>query len=265
MHFIIQEFLAAHHVANLSPSDELKILKKKFWSDIHFNMFAIYITLTKGQRPSFKQFIKPTLGQRLNGFLTGTPVANRFYYDQVKSFHLFQCYFEAGDKEICRSIENSKIFSSKKIRINSIIDDDNMLRLSLHDVECLTIFLSCSSHKAWQILDLSYCYIQDYGIHILHYGLTSCDVIITRLDLTSNGLIELSSSAIIDIIIRLSCRVKELIIALNKTSIGENERLHCIISDPSSLLEMLNLNHTELSTIGAIKLFTAMSESKKLR
>ena len=163
LHFTIQEFLAAHHVANLSPSNELKILKKKFWSDIHFNMFAIYITLTKGQRPSFKQFIKPTLGQRLNGFLTGTPIANRFYYDQVKSFHLFQCYFEADDKEICRSIENSKIFSSKKIRINSIIDDDNMLRLSLHDVECLTIFLSCLSHKEWQILDLSYCYIQDYA------------------------------------------------------------------------------------------------------
>ena len=62
-HFTIQEFLAAHHVANLSPSDELKILEEKFRSDIHSNMFAIYITLTKGQRPSFKQFIKPSLGQ----------------------------------------------------------------------------------------------------------------------------------------------------------------------------------------------------------
>ena len=62
LHFSIQEFLAADHVANLSPSDELKILKEKFWSDIHSNLFAIYITLTKGQRPSFKQFIKPSLG-----------------------------------------------------------------------------------------------------------------------------------------------------------------------------------------------------------
>ena len=63
LHFSIQEFLAAHHVANLSPSKELKLLHEKFWSDIHSNMFAIYITLTKGQRPSFKQFIKPSLGQ----------------------------------------------------------------------------------------------------------------------------------------------------------------------------------------------------------
>ena len=71
LHFSIQEFLAAHHVANLSPSKELKILHQKFWSDIHSNMFAVYITLTKGQRPSFKQFIKPSLGQRFKGCVTG--------------------------------------------------------------------------------------------------------------------------------------------------------------------------------------------------
>ena len=71
LHFTIQEFLAAHHITSLSPSKELKILKEKFWSDIHSNMFAIYISLTKGQRPSFKQFIKPPLGQRLKAFLTG--------------------------------------------------------------------------------------------------------------------------------------------------------------------------------------------------
>ena len=43
LHFTIQKFLAAHHVASLSPSKELKILKEKFWSDIiiHSNMFAI--------------------------------------------------------------------------------------------------------------------------------------------------------------------------------------------------------------------------------
>ena len=70
LHFTIQEFLAAYHMTYLSPSDELKILKEKFWSDIHSNMFAMYITLTKRQRPSFKQFIKPSLGQKIKGFFT---------------------------------------------------------------------------------------------------------------------------------------------------------------------------------------------------
>jgi len=58
LHLSIQEYLAAHYITNLPPDEELRIIKDKFWSDIHFNMFSIYITLTKGQRPSFKHFFQ---------------------------------------------------------------------------------------------------------------------------------------------------------------------------------------------------------------
>ena len=71
LHLSIQEFLAAHHVASLSPSDELKILTEKFWDDIYSNVFTMYITLTKGKQSSFKAFIKPSLGQRFKGVITG--------------------------------------------------------------------------------------------------------------------------------------------------------------------------------------------------
>ena len=258
LHFTIQEFLAAHHVASLSPRKELKILKEKFWSDTHSNMFAIYISLTKGQRPSFKQFIKPSLGQRLKGFLIDAEqVQNRFLEDQVKCFRLFRCFFEAGDKEMCRSIENTKSlnFNNKTINLSNNT-------LSSSDVESVTVFLTCSSHKEWKELDLWRCYIRDHGVHILHRGLTSCDVTITALKLWSNDLTESSSSAISDITI--SCRVKILIINRNNT-IGEDERLYSIISDPSSMVEELYMNSTKLSSSGAIKLFTALSEDKKLR
>ena len=257
LHFTIQEFLAAHHVASLSPSKELKILKEKFWSDIHSNMFAIYISLTKGQRPSFKQFIKPSLGQRLKGFLTGEQVENRFLEDKLKCFRLFHCFFEAGDKEMCRSIENAK-----SLNCNSKIINLSNNTLSPSDVECVTVFLTCSSHKEWKKLNLWQCYIQDHGVHILHRGLTSCDVTIITLKLNSNGLTESSSSAISDITI--SCRVKILDIRNNNT-VGEDERLYSIISDPSSMLEGLYMYCTRLSSSAAIKLFTALSEGKKLR
>ena len=49
LHFSIQEYLAAHYIANLPAEEELRIIEDKFWSDIHFNMFSIYVTLTKGQ------------------------------------------------------------------------------------------------------------------------------------------------------------------------------------------------------------------------
>ena len=94
LYFSIQEFLAAYHVVSLSPSDELKILTEKLWSDAHSNMFNMYVTLTKGQRPSFKTFIEPSLGQRFKDFLTGKQVENRFLEDKVKCFHLFLCFFD---------------------------------------------------------------------------------------------------------------------------------------------------------------------------
>ena len=257
LHFTIQEFLAAHHVVSLSPSKERKILKEKFWNDTHSNMFAIYISLTKGQRASFKQFIKPSLGQRLKGFLTGEQVENRFLEDKVKCFHLFRCFFEAGDKEMCRSIENAKTldFSSKRMILWNT-------RLSPKDVECVTVFLTCSSHKEWEKLHLGDCYIQDHGVHILHRGLTNFSVTIISLWLWSNGLTESSSAAISDVTI--SCRVKQLSISDNNT-VGEDERLYSIISDPSSVLEELYMYKTKLSSNAAIELFAALSDSKKLR
>ena len=256
LHFTIQEFLAAHHVASASPSDELKILKDRFWSDIHSNMFTIYISLTKGQHPSFKQFIKPSLVQRVKGFLTGEQVENRFLKDRVKCFRLFRCFFEASDSEMCRCIENAKTlhFRSKKINLS-------LNTLSPSDVECVTVFLTCSSCKDWKELELWNCYIQDYGLHILHRGLKSCNVTITTLGLLNNGLTESSSSAISDITIR--CRVKKLFIAHNYI-LGEEERLYSILCDPSSMLEELYMSFTKLSSNGAIKLLTALSEGKKL-
>ena len=257
LHFTIQEFLAAHHVASLSPSKELKILKKKFWSDIHSNMFAIYISLTKGQRESFRHFIKPSLGRQLKGLLTGVHAENKFLEDKVKCFHLFRCFFEAGDMEMCRSIENAKSlnFSSKMMSLRDI-------RLSPSDVECVTVFLTCSSHKEWELLNLLYCYIQDQGIHILHRRLTSCGVVIRTLRLRYNGLNEYSFSAISDITIK--CRVKKLDISGNK-KVGEDQRLYSIVSDPSSALEELYICHAKLSSNAAIKLFDALRDSKKLK
>ena len=257
LHFTIQEFLAAHHVASLPPSKELKILKEKFWSDIHSNMFTIYVTLTKGQRASFKQFIKPSWGQWIKGFLTGECVERRFLEDIVKCFRLFRCFFEAGDKEMCKIIENAKSldFDSKTMRLCNI-------KLSSSAVECMTVFLTCSSHKKWKDIALDHCYIQDLGVYILHRGLVSCDTIIKTLRLQYNGLTKSSSSAISEIVIK--CRVKKLIINFNKT-ICEDERLYSIISDPSSVLEELSMQCTGLSSNAAIKLFAALSYGKKLR
>ena len=82
------------------------------------------------------------------------------------------------------------------------------------------------------------------------------------LELTDNDLTAASSFAISDLTI--SCRVKRLLISCNYT-VGEDDRLYRIITDDSSMVEELWMIRAKLSSIVVIKLFTALSEAKKLR
>ena len=81
IHFTIQEFLAAHYVSHLPPNEEVKVLESNFWSDAYFNTFSIYISLTKGQRSSFKQFLSD--GNK------AIAISPKFLKDQLKCLRLF--------------------------------------------------------------------------------------------------------------------------------------------------------------------------------
>ena len=248
LHFSIQEYLAAYHIANLPADEELKIIEEKFWSDIHFNMFSIYVALTKGQRPSFKHF--------LCGGNKSIIISDKFLDNQLQSIRLYHCFHEAGDVDICKTIERSVKFSDRKINLGPT-------RLTASDVECVTVFVTSSFHKEWVGLDLHECYIQDHGLHILHRGLLHCsNITIDKLGLNSNGLTTQSSSLISAITIK--CKLKELMITGNDT-IGDNEQLYSILSSPYTMLEVLNMRRTKLSTRGAIVLFTALKDNNKLK
>ena len=262
IHLSMQEFLAAHHVTTLPPSKELSILQENFWNNaVYFNMFDIYVALTNGQRPSFKQFLQqPSLIEKFKKLFTGREegpvgISKQFLNDKIKCFRMYRCFQEAGDITMCKSIEDATQLDKQQI-------DLHYTRLSPSDLECLTIFLTCSSHKEWKILNLLGCHIQDHGLQILQRRLRSSHVTIAKLVLTRNDLTAVSSSAISDLTI--NCRVKILSIGQNKT-VGEDDRLYRIITDDSSMVEELYMIHTKLSSSGAIKLFTALSEAKKPR
>ena len=248
LHFSLQEYLAAHHIANLPADEELIIIEQKFWSKLHFNMFSIYISLTKGQRPSFKLF--------LCGGNKAIAISDKFLNDQLRCFQLYRCFHEAGDDDICKIIERSVKFSDKMINLSKT-------RLTASDVENVTVFLTSSSHKEWAGLNLSHCYIQDHGLHILHHGLLHySDVTITTLRLRYNGLTIQSSSLISDITV--SCNVKMLWLNGNYT-IGEDEQLYSILTNPSTMLETLYMHDTQLSSTAAITLFNTLKDNNKLK
>ena len=244
IHFSIQEYLAAYCITRLPPLKELEILKDKFWLDNYLNTFTIYLALTKGQRPSFKNFIsdgKKTIN-----------ISQRFLNKCSFCFHLYHCLYEAGNKTMCESIAMAKIFDNKIIRKISPSSPTFM--------ECLTLFLTTSFHRSWVELYLDY--IQDYGFHILHRGLKGSGVTITELWLWHSGLTSLSSKLVSDIAI--SCKVKKLLLDGSKT-IGENEQLYSMLSHPSTTLEILSMYKTKLSSRAANILFTVLEQNSTLK
>ena len=249
LHFSIQEYLAAYYITNLEDDKEFRIIKEKFWSDFHFNMFSIYITLTKGQRPSLKYF--------LSGGNREINISDRFLNDNLLCFRLYRHFHEAGDTDICKTIELSKKFANKKIFLSGTI-------LTANDVESLTVFLTSSFNKEWVVIDLLNCYIQDHGLKVLHQGLCHCNngITIDVLWLENNGLTKLSSSLISEITVK--CKVKELWITDNE-NIGEDQQLYCMLNNPSAELEKLEMIGTKLSSQGAVSLFEALKSNSKLK
>ena len=248
LHLTIQEYLAAYCIiTELRPDEELCLLREQFWSDLHANMFAIYVTLTKGQRSSFKKFLSDGDDK--------IAISGRFLYDQLKCLRLYRCFKEAGDHKMCKSIEEAAIFKEKKIDLHS---NSNV---SATDLECVSLFLT-SSYRQWAELNLSGCHIQDRGLHIMHKSLSHCNCIIAKLWLNDNCLTKFSSSNISNIVLRY--KVKELRIIGNRT-IGECEELYTMLTHPSSMLALLNMNNTSLTPVGAKALFTAVKDSRKLK
>ena len=248
IHFAIQEFLAAHYISHLPPNEELKVIKANFWSDIHFNMFSIYISLTKGQRPSFKTF--------LSGGNKANAITDEFLKDQLKCLRLYRCFIEAEDHIMCKTIEQADIFKSKLIRLQGTT-------LTASDIECIAVFLTSSFNKEWKELNLNYCHIQDKGLNILYHTLHhSSDITIDILWLLNNCLTSQSSFLISELTVKY--KIKGLGIDGNHT-IGEDQQLYSMLTNPSSELRLLYMMGTSLSSGGAKELFTALKDNNKLK
>ena len=248
IHFTIQEFLADHYISQLPSNEELEVIEKKFWSGIHLNMFSIYISLTRGQRTSFKKF--------LSGGNDEITISDKFLRDPLKCLHLYHCFNEANDHVMCHSIEHAEIFSQKEINLIG-------RPLTGSDLECLSLFLASSLNKKWERLGLINCQIQDKGLNILYRGLCHSDnIFIDELWLENNSLTAQSSSLISNFTV--NCKVKVLWLTGNH-KIGDNEQFYSMLTNPSNVLEQLYMRFTSLSAKSAIYLFTALKTNNKLK
>ena len=157
---------------------------------------------------------------------------------------------------MCYTIEQAKAFHNKVISLWSTT-------LLSNDMECLSLFLNSSSNKEWKALNLSTCNIQDKGLNILCHVLRHIsNVTINVVVLNYSGLTTQSSSLISELCVK--CRVTTLVIDGNYT-IGENQQLYYMLTDPATTLEELYMRATQLSSRGAIYLFTALKDNIMLK
>jgi len=248
VHLAVQEYLAAYYIfTDLQQYEKIDLFREIFWYDCHANMFFMYVSLSKGQQYSFKEF--------LSGGSDRIAISDEFLRDELKSLYLFRCFKEVKDDRMCKAIENSAIFNRKEINLSHT-------NLSATDLESVSFFLHSSFNRKWVKLDLWECNIQDFDIHIIHKYLIHNDCTISRLKLRDNGITKLSSSFISGIV--LSCKVEVLHLSGNHT-VGENEQLYAMLTHSSSVLTELYMNHTSLSCHAARLLFSAVKDAKKLK
>ena len=171
VHFSVQEFLAAYHITCLTHHKEFWALKENFMSKFYANTFTIYVGMTKGQRPAFKQYLNGSgdwtaymygmLGRLspLSIYSSGE-INPELLKNKRTCFRLFRCFYEADNEVLCRTIEAD--YSASTISVSEVLPPS--------DVECLGLFLG--NRDNWESFSFSDHCIDDVGFRI-HQLLTS--------------------------------------------------------------------------------------------
>ena len=155
VHFSIQEYVAAYYIATLPQVELLGLLKRTFWNFRFINAWIMYVGITGGKDPTFKDFLSGK--SYFLGGLFGSSLSNEIKRDKIKCLHLLHCLAEA---------EHDLLSSVESIFEDGIIDLSHQT-MSPHNMRTLAVLLLRSHNKQWRKLDLSYCDLNK----------TSCDIL----------------------------------------------------------------------------------------
>ena len=243
VHFSIQEFLAAFYVSSINDEVEFKVLQEAFWTGTHHNMWVIYMGITKGQKIAFKRFL---CGDNLE---TST-ISPEFLETSRRCFHLYECFDEAEDHNMCCQIDQAQVFNGGRI-------NTSMLTLTPRELKSLCVFLTKASIRQWNELSLSSCNIGDTGCSTLEAALTKNSPSIESIRLEDNQLTALSTEKIIKI--ATVCNIKLLDLRWNELQDSEWTAL----TENTSLLSII-LDECNLKVTGTKNLLAAVTKNKSI-
>ena len=256
IHSSVREFIAAYQISRLPYRKGLRFIKNNFFSDFHFNAFAMYVGITKGQSASFKRFLS-TYGKSIFSFFpfNSNKIAKKFLKDERTCLRLFQCFHEADDTESCRNVTET-FHARRKIEFCEHVYD----AFPFSEIQCLGLFLSTSPTKHWKALNLWSCNIGDAGIRLLHQSLVTSDILIDHMDLSNNSLTSRSAQEIADIVIQ--CKVA--VLNLTSNSLGDSRLLEFMFTKYSTI-EKLSFGYNNLNSVAAIGLFSSLNKNKNTK
>ena len=214
LHFSVQELLAAYHISLMSERQQIKLLKETFWNIRYFNVWIMYVALTKDRPFAFKHFLtghRWRISTKLSIWWSGSAnisIAKKMKEDKIKCLHLFQCFTEAGNDDMCQYVGN--------LLQDGTIDLSGQA-LSAVEMYTLSSFLARCVQRHWSLLDLSNCYLDDENFERFYKSyasLTKSTVYINTVNLSSNVFTQASASQIGNLI--LNFNVKNLVFAANE-------------------------------------------------
>ena len=250
MHFSLLEFLTAFHVASSSTSEQEKIICGNFWNSRYLNTWIMYCGLTGGNSLALKHYLSGNRFLLFSRFFGASGVLQDMVNDKIKCLHLFQCFFEAGNNTMCEQVGN--FLHERKIDLSGQV-------LLPKDMHTLGFFLTRSSNKQWEVLNLSECYIEDRGFKIfVKLYLNQLNTSILKLlDISSNHITPSSLSDVCNLVLYL--KVQKLITVNNNLAdeIILKELLNCamvnhahtfyiplvVVSDSGSFTSQDSINH----------------------
>ena len=243
LHFSVQELLAAYHISLMSENNQIKLLKETFWNSRYFNTWIMYVALTNKNQPfTFRHFLSGNrlrLSTRFSIWWSGKAyigISKDMKESKIKRLHLFQCFTEAGNNDMCHYIGN--------LLQDGTIDLSEQT-LSAVELYTLSSFLARCVHREWSVLDLSNCYLDDENFERFYKSyasLTKSAVFINTVNLSSNAFTQASASQIANLV--LNFNVRKLVFTSNDIQdIGVDQATFV------ALLEHPNLTQTRFIEI----------------
>ncbi|XP_065918812.1 protein NLRC3-like [Dysidea avara] len=237
LHYSIQEYLAAYHIASLPSVELLKLLSDTFWKPYYLNTWIMYVGITGGCDPEFKQLILSDICSPLD---SRSSISDEIVMNKLRRLFLFCCLAEIDDHEAVPF--DKSFFQEGKVDLSN-------QSLSVTDVYTLSMLLLRLHIEQWKRLILSNCNIDgstDDIASVLSYNTKLLELYLNENNLQTDGAIKIAKS--------LQNTTTLTVFDISNNNIGKEAADDiAVVLSCNTNLQQLYLNNNNLQTEGTIK------------